>query len=898
MKKPHPGRKSATGVPATDVCSGATQPPPSSLSAQIVMLLLLGISHGARARDTFDPRMLSLGGGDVPATDLSIFSEAGSQAPGDYLVDIYINNNFHSTRKVSFSPGSKGELLPALTPRDYEKMGVDIAGLASFKGLPADKPVANLPTLIPMSSVTFDFALLRLNISVPQASMRSDSGRVDPTLWQEGMPAFLLNYNFNGSQSRRDSQYSGTGDNSNLFGNFRSGLNVGPWRARSNFTWTHNRQEQNAYDNGAQAISKAASTQDKWTFLDRYVQRDIQALQGELTAGDTNTGNTASQVFDGFSYRGASLASSDAMQPSNLTTFAPIITGTANSNAQVTIRQNGNIIYQSWVPAGPFRISDLGGGGTGGDLTVSIKEADGSVHGFTQAYSTLPVMQREGHLEYEVAAGRYRQNGGYTEGNRSPLFAMGTLIYGLPHNVTAYGGVLAAQQYAAVTAGTGISLGEAGAVSADATVSRTQLPDSKNTVSGESYRVRYSKSMLSTGTTLDLAALRYSTRQFYSFQDANSQGFKVQDGLMPWMDDRRRSSLQMSISQTLWSGISLYLSGMRDDYWGGNHANTTLSAGLGGSWHQVGWNLNYSVDRIRGNGDWPVNRQLGLSLNVPMSLFGSYAALQSGYVNYSMNHDSQGRTSNQVGLSGNLLTDNSLSWNVSQSQANQGQGSNSAAGVGYSGSMGQANIGYSHSSGYSNVNYGVSGGLLVHPYGVTLAQSLSDSMALVRAPGAGGVQVMNGQNIATNRWGYAVVPNLMSYRRNSVSLDPSTLPDDADLNDTTQAVYPTQGAVVLANYRVRRGQQVLMTLMHNGKPVPFGAMAAIRGDSEQQDAAIVGDEGQVYLNGLAQKGALAVKWGSSPDSQCAVNFDLGAPDEAKDKKGSWTPMKQVSEVCQ
>jgi outer membrane usher protein len=52
-------------------------------------------------------------------------------------------------------------------------------------------------------------------------------------------------------------------------------------------------------------------------------------------------------------FRGAQLASDDNMLPDSLRGFAPIIRGIAQSNAQVTIKQNGYTIYQSYVARGP-----------------------------------------------------------------------------------------------------------------------------------------------------------------------------------------------------------------------------------------------------------------------------------------------------------------------------------------------------------------------------------------------------------------------------------------------------------------------------------------------------------------------------------------------------------------
>ncbi|MGK4432039.1 FimD/PapC C-terminal domain-containing protein, partial [Yersinia enterocolitica] len=42
----------------------------------------------------------------------------------------------------------------------------------------------------------------------------------------------------------------------------------------------------------------------------------------------------------------------------------------------------------------------------------------------------------------------------------------------------------------------------------------------------------------------------------------------------------------------------------------------------------------------------------------------------------------------------------------------------------------------------------------------------------------------------------------------------------------------------------------------------------------ETNTGIVGDNGQVYLSGLPEKGQLKVKWGSSAEQQCRAIFNL------------------------
>jgi outer membrane usher protein len=102
------------------------------------------------------------------------------------------------------------------------------------------------------------------------------------------------------------------------------------------------------------------------------------------------------------------------MLPDSQKGFAPVIHGIARGT-QVSIRQNGYEIYQSTVPPGPFTIDDLYAAGNGGDLQVTIKEADGSRQVFSVPWSTVPVLQREGHTRFALTAGEYRS--GNSPGN-------------------------------------------------------------------------------------------------------------------------------------------------------------------------------------------------------------------------------------------------------------------------------------------------------------------------------------------------------------------------------------------------------------------------------------------------------------------------------------------------
>ena len=95
-----------------------------------------------------------------------------------------------------------------------------------------------------------------------------------------------------------------------------------------------------------------------------------------------------------------------------------------------------------------------------------------------------------------------------------------------------------------------------------------------------------------------------------------------------------------------------------------------------------------------------------------------------------------------------------------------------------------------------------------------------------------------------------------------------------ELHLTTQTVIPTRGAVVSAKYIANVGNRVLMTLTRgNGQPVPFGATVTLATHNDS-GGFIVGDQGQVYLTGLENRGELLARWGLEANEQCRINYVL------------------------
>lgn len=827
--------------------------------------------------DYFDPAFLGEAGSANPV-DLSVFSQTGGAAEGEYQVTVYLNQQAVGDATLTFKLNDKGQLAPELTPSQLDDWGVNVPQIADLKDLPSTVPIDNLAQYIPEATVRPDLGNLRLNLSVPQVAMQSRySNWVEASQWEDGIPAILTNYSLSGGQTK-----STNGGMSTTMENFFASLslrgNLGAWRLNSSMTHAYSRYQGQGRQNNLR--------HNETNFSNTYLSRDIRKWLSMLEMGEITTGN---DILDSIAFKGFKLSSNEQMLPDQLRGFSPSISGIANSNARITVRQNGSVVYETYVAPGPFDIKDIQQSGLSGNYDVTVTEADGSERKFVVPYSTLPIMMRAGGWKYEVSGGRY--SGNTTYNSRKSDFILLTGVYGLPNNITTYAGALLSKHYYALSAGVGASLGNFGALSADATHSSSQF-ENDGTQTGQSFRLRYSKSLTSTGTSIDLTALRYSTEHYYNFSEFNNEGYHLRNEVSPWSNQRRRSSFQTQISQNIggWGSLSARLN--RDDYWGGDRTMTGLSLGYNNTWEGIGYGIYYSIDRMKDSmGNWPENRQVSLNVSVPFSLFGYAPALQSIYATSSMTHDNQGRTQNQVGLSGNV-PDSGVSYSLSQGWGNQGQVSNSNVNVGYRGTKGNVNAGYSYSSNNRTLNLSATGGAVLHSGGLTLSNTLGDSIAIVHAPDAPGVSVMNG-GTKTDWRGYAIAPYLTSYSKNSIGLDPSTLPEDVELVQSNINVYPTQGAVVKATFGTRVGYQVLMTLKRGDSVIPFGAMASLLSPPDGQEThSIVGDSGQVYMTGLPEKGTLTVKWGSTKNQVCEAPFDLSQLTVSPDM-----PLRQMTLTC-
>ncbi|MFD4836563.1 fimbria/pilus outer membrane usher protein [Achromobacter sp. NPDC058515] len=767
--------------------------------------------------------------------------------PGTYRSDIYINRSLSGRRDIELvmNPAS-GDVEPCLPLELLEQVGVDMAKLHS-----AAKPKAGpslachaLPALIDQATATYDAQRLRLDLSVPQASMnRGQQGYVDPSAWDAGVPVAFVNYSLN-NRYDRNRQFNTNYANLGL----RNGLNVGGWRFR-------NDSNLNA---GSQYTTSFASN-------NTYAQHDVTAIKSQFWAGDTFTN---SPIYDSFRFRGMQLASDEGMRPDSERGYAPVVRGTAETNATVEIRQNNFLIYTANVSPGPFEITDLSPSGSNGDLEITIIEADGRRRVSRQAFSSPPLMVREGRLVHSAAIGQFRSN--YAR-LKTPAFASGSLLYGLTDSLTVVGGFQSTQGYQAFTVGAGVNT-RAGALSADATHTNSRVGDAANT--GNGVRLLYGKFLEPTATNLSVSTSRYFSPGYRGLPE------HVQDMSDSVSYSQARTRLDVSLTQQLGKNArygSLYLSGSDQRYWNSGNSQS-VTAGYSNNWRNVSYNLGVSYARnletVHRNGDRS-ERQDSTIVSLTMSFpLGKSPTAPRAMV--SASHQGNGGSSVQTGVYGNFSGDRDFAYSVQAGR--DGNGGNSASAA-LNANTPVANLGggVSAGPGQQSANFSAYGSVVAHAGGVNLGQQVGETFALVKVdPRVSGVKLDNYAGATTGHNGYAVLPYATPYRTNWVGLDTRELGGDVELDNALQQVVPRRGAAALVTFKGVTGRRVQFQLSSaDGAPLPFGTLLE---SASGENLGISDPTGRALVLLQQERGALTMRW---EKQQCQANYAL--PPKAKDE---------------
>lgn len=774
---------------------------------------------------------------DKQNVDLSQFEKKGYIPAGHYLVRVQIDKNTlpqpYNLEWIASDTESGSSLC--LTKEHLTSFGF------------ADDFVASLQPLNPQGCLDFsqkkelgirlEKSSMTVMLTVPQAWMKYQAKNwTPPEFWDDGIAGVLLDYNVYASQYAPND-----GDSSQSLSSYGTlGFNLGAWRLRADYQ----------YD---QSFSDGKSEESDSSLPRTYLFRPIPSLASKLTIGQYDLN---SDLFDTFHFTGASLESDEQMLPPDLRGYAPQISGIAQTNAKVTVSQNGRTLYQTTVAPGPFTITDLVNS-LQGQLDVTVEEEDGRKSTFQVGSASIPFLTRKNQVRYKTSVGKPTTTNQNDINN--PLFWSGEMSWGWLNNVSLYGGaIVTADDYQATTGGIGFNLNSFGSLSFDVTRSEANLrDDNEGKQKGYSYRANYAKRFESTGSQITFAGYRFSDKEYVTMNEyiASREG-----------DDstsNEKESYVLSFNQYIAPlELNTYLSATRDTYWD-DSSTTNYSLSVSHNFDIASFkniSASLAVSRVRWDDD--DENQYYFSLTLPLE--------QSRNVMYSLQRsgsDSASQTASYYDSS-----DRNNTWNMSVSATSDefSDGEPSVRG-GYQhySPYGRLNVnGSVQPNHYNSVNVGWNGSFTATRHGAALHDysSGNSSRVMVDSNGIPDVKVSNNNRTVTNAFGISVVPSISNYTTTTLMVDNSHLPEGVDVSNSVIRTTLTEGAIGYMALDATKGYQIVGVIrLEDGHYPPLGVTVT---DKESgRDMGLVADDGYIYLSGVQENSVLQLKWA---DKACEI----------------------------
>lgn len=715
--------------------------------------------------------------------NLKAFEVKGYFPKGEYVVDVVLNDVLLATKKIStYESGDLNHLC--LNSSLIESLNVkpDVLNKLEYNelGCFVDKEHLFIIDEKPIQG--------KLNISVPNYMLLYSSEEwVNKKLWDYGKQAFTANYNFN-SRIYGDSEIETTG-----FGDL--GLNIGDTRLRSHYQY---------YNNDV-------------NFSGTHAFLPLIDLNTTLSFGELYT---SSDLLSSVTYYGLSYMSDSAMIAPTERDYSPQISGYAKTNATVTIRHQGVIIYQTTVPQGNFTISDSNIR-IRGTLDVEVKEQDGETREFQVESSSLSGMMSPGDLEYSLDVGK--SNFGY---ENEQYFASYSIGYGFGNSITMKNSSLVSNEYINSAFELYKDLYNFG--SSSLAFSFSDYSKKGEHVHGISVGFDYSKSFEDLGANVTFAGYRYSQKQYTEFDEFLNI---VNDDFKNIRNQKERVVVNMSkhlplINSTL--QVNLY----NQSYWNADNQKRT-SIMLNKTFDFFGArNSQIDVSYTKQKDEFTNDEIIAFNLTVPISSMNSRVSSALEFeedkvtksLRYSYYDDKQDMNIN--------LRDNDNSRSTMMS---------------YDRTFDYVKAGislYDDNLSSSSVNIDMSGSLAAISEGIVFSPDSYGETKVIADVGSTNVNIND--NVSNNN-GLALISNVQPYFNKRYSVDVSKLPDNVEFKDTVKKLSVVDGGVGFIHFDTVKGTKLLTHVYKDGKPVPFGATVY---NSKNVNLGMFSDNGLIFLIGM------------------------------------------------
>ena len=161
---------------------------------------------------------------------------------------------------------------------------------------------------------------------------------------------------------------------------------------------------------------------------------------------------------------------------------------------------------------------------------------------------------------------------------------------------------------------------------------------------------------------------------------------------------------------------------------------------------------------------------------------------------------------------------------------------------------------------------GMRGSLSLIDSTVFASDHIGDSFGIVRTGGIGNIPVQyeNRPIGTTNSNGLLLVPYLIGYQNNRLSLDPSELPPDVVVGQTFTIVRPRGGSGIIVDFSIKKVDAAVVRLHdQRDNPIPMGSLVEMEGTPAQT----VGYDGEAYMQELKPTNTLTI---TQPDGSTCI----------------------------
>jgi outer membrane usher protein len=553
-----------------------------------------------------------------------------------------------------------------------------------------------------------------------------------------------------------------------------------------------------------------------WIRLETTFTKDYPDNNKTLRLGDTST--TAGMWGRSVYFGGIQFGSNFSLTPGFVTNPIPVLSGIATAPSTVEMYVNNVLRQTSNVPTGPFAINDAPMLTGSGDVSIVTQDLLGRQTVVSQSFFVSTLLLAKGLDDWNINAGKLRNNLGIDSANYGANFVSGSWHHGYSNELTLESRVEASSQARTLGIGmvTSMPLQMIGQASLAASNSQ-----SKN---GGLWLLGLQQQTLHNAIQLQIQGASPNFQQLG--QDYTTAPIKQQIAGNWTYTTTGKYSYGLGLAS-----ISTY-------------NNTRISTVTGNYSMPIGDNSNLTITASRA---MYVNTGTSLMafLVIPLDnnrVVSAQAYNQNSFVSVTQNPDQQ----------------HNLGWRVLAGTM-QGQ-ADDEGGLNYMGRYGQVTADVSNALGTQSLRLDARGGLVLADKTLFASQYLDQSFAVAEVPGYDHIGVGLGNNVLTRTDGngVALIPQLMPYQYNPVRLNPDDLPMSAEIDNIEQYVVPAWRSGVKVTFPVRGGVGALLKIVFDdGQPAPAGAVVQIEGDKEEF---YVARRGETFVTGLLPSNHLVLNW--------------------------------------